>query len=113
MSFVLRAHYQHPGDDGINAHIPAYGTHIEQESMVHFFFHRCCCNVLGSQNVPPSTEAYISWNLFFYVLFITNNITDALSDLSWTVVLVQAEMCVENRTVSFFPTKHYIPGGGS
>ncbi len=25
------ARYQHPGDDGINAHNPAYGTHIEQE----------------------------------------------------------------------------------
>ncbi len=32
---------------------------------VHFFFfHRCCCNVLGSQNVHPSTEAYISRTLF-------------------------------------------------
>ncbi len=58
----MRARYQHPGDDGINAHIPAYGTRIEQELMVCplLFFHRCCCNVLGSQNAHSSTEAYIS-----------------------------------------------------
>ncbi len=29
-----------------------------------FFLNRCCCNVLGSQNVHPSTEAYISRTLF-------------------------------------------------
>ncbi len=34
----VHACYQHPGDDEINAHIPAYGTCIEQEWMVHFFF---------------------------------------------------------------------------
>jgi len=35
----VRAHHQHPGDDGINAHIPA-NTQIEQERMVCalFFF---------------------------------------------------------------------------
>ncbi len=33
----------------------------------------------------------------FFVLFITNNIADALSDLSWTTVLARAEPCVENR----------------
>ncbi len=31
----------------------------------------------------------------FYVLFITNHITDVLSDLSWTAVLARAEPCVE------------------
>ncbi len=62
----VRTHYQLPGDDGINAHIPAYDTRVEQEWMVCplFFFHRCCCNVLGSQNAHPSTQAYISWTLF-------------------------------------------------
>ncbi len=29
-------------------------------------------------------------------------ITDALSDLSWTAVLVRAELCVEKRTVQYF-----------
>ncbi len=62
----VHARYQHPGDDGINAHIPAYGTCIEQEWMVHFFFFFRCCNVLGSQNAHPSTEACISRTLFFF-----------------------------------------------
>ncbi len=39
----------------------------------------------------------------FYVLFITNNIADALSDLSWSAVLARADPCVENRTVRFIP----------
>ncbi len=38
----------------------------------------------------------------FNVLFITNHIADALSDLNWTVVLARAKPCVENRTVQFF-----------
>ncbi len=29
-----------------------------------FFSHRCCCNVLGSQNAHPSTETCISRTLF-------------------------------------------------
>ncbi len=55
-----------PGDDGINAHIPEF-TRIEQAWMVcpRFLLHRWCCNVLGSQNVHPSSEAYISRTLFF------------------------------------------------
>ncbi len=65
-----------------------------------FFFFRCC-NVLGSQNAHPSTEAYISRTLFFSVLFITNHTADALSDLSWTAVLALAEPSVENSTVRF------------
>ncbi len=28
------------------------------------FIHRCCCNVLGSQNAHPSTETYIGRTLF-------------------------------------------------
>ncbi len=44
-----------------------------------------------------------------YVLFITKNIADALSDLSWTVVLARAEACEKNRTVCFFPTNSSIP----
>ncbi len=53
----------HPGDDGINAHIPAY-THWTWVNDVNFFFHCCCCNVWGSQNAHPSTETYISRTLF-------------------------------------------------
>ncbi len=45
----------------------------------------------------------------FYVLFITNHITDALSDLSWTAVLARTEPCVENRTVRFFSVSHSTP----
>ncbi len=61
-----RACYQHPGDAGINAHIPEY-TCIERVNGLSTFyiFHRCCCNLLGSQNAHPSTEAYISHTLFF------------------------------------------------
>ncbi len=63
---TVRTRHQHPGDDGINAHIPYTG--IEQEWMVCprfcFFPHRCCCNVLRSQNAHPSTETYISRTLF-------------------------------------------------
>ncbi len=38
----------------------------KSECFVHFVFsfHRCCCNVLGSQNEHPSTETYISLTLF-------------------------------------------------
>ncbi len=43
------------------------------------------------------------------MLFITNNIADALSDLSWTTVLACAEPCVENRTIRFFYAKRSIP----
>ncbi len=43
----------------------------------------------------------------FYVLFITNHIVDALSDLSWTAVLARAEPCAENRTVWFFSRKPF------
>ncbi len=75
-----------------------------------FFFHRCCCNVLGSQNAHPSTEAYISQTLvFFYMLFITNHIADALSDLSWTTVLACAEPFVKNCTVRFFSANRSTP----
>ncbi len=42
------------------------------------------------------------------VLFITNHITDALSDLSWTAVLARAEPCVKNRTVQFSTPNVYI-----
>ncbi len=96
VSPVLVRH-QHPGDDGLNAHIPAHGTRTEQEWMV--------CPLLGSQNAHPSTEAYIS--CLFQVLFITNHIADALSDLSWT--LARAEPCVENRTVWVFSANRVTP----
>ncbi len=39
------------------------------------------------------------------VIYIKPYITDvyhALSDLSWTAVLVRAELCVEKRTVQYF-----------
>ncbi len=105
-----RARYQHPGDDGINAHNPAYGTRIEQKWMVcPLFFHRCYCNVLGSQNAHPLTETYISRTLFVFYLFITNHITDVLSDLSWTAVLACAEPCVVNRSVRFFSANRATP----
>ncbi len=45
----------------------------------------------------------------FYVSFITNHITDALSDLNWTVVLARAEPCVENRSVRFFSANRATP----
>ncbi len=45
----------------------------------------------------------------FYVLFITNNIADALSGLSWTAVLARAEPCVENRMFFFFFGNRSIP----
>ncbi len=44
---------------------------------------------------------------FFYVLFITNHIADALSNLSWTTVLARAEPCVENRTFPVFFRKPF------
>ncbi len=47
--------------------------------------------------------------LFYVLLFITNHITDALSDVSWTTVLVRAELCVENGTVRFFIKNRYTP----
>ncbi len=43
------------------------------------------------------------------MLFITNHITDALSDLSWTAVLVRAEPCVENRSVRVFSANCATP----
>ncbi len=45
----------------------------------------------------------------FYVLFITNHIADALSDLSWTTVLACAEPCVENHMVRFFSANRSTP----
>ncbi len=45
----------------------------------------------------------------FHVLFITNHIADALSDLSWTAVLAHAEPCVENPDVFFFSANHATP----
>ncbi len=42
------------------------------------------------------------------VLFITNHITDALSDLSWTAVLARAEPCVKNRMFQFPTPNVYI-----
>ncbi len=37
---------------------------------------------------------------FFLGLFITNHITDALSDLNWAAVLARPEPCVKNRFLS-------------
>ncbi len=45
----------------------------------------------------------------FHVLFITNHIADALSDLSWTTVLAHAEPCVKNRTVRVFYANRATP----
>ncbi len=45
----------------------------------------------------------------FYVLFITNNIADALSGLSWTAFLARAKPCVENRMFFVFFTNRSIP----
>ncbi len=63
----MRTHHQHPGDDGINAHIPA-NTRIEQERMVCAFFFPFIAVVvvivvLGSKNAHPTTEAYINRTL--------------------------------------------------
>ncbi len=86
----------------MTAHIPAYGIRIEQEWMVCPWFFVIAVVILQSQNVHPSTGAYIAEPCLFYVLlFITNYITAALSDLNWTEVLARAEQCVENHTVRF------------
>ncbi len=83
----------------------------KSEWFVHFFFsfHSCYCNVLGSQNAHPLKETYISRTLFVYMLFITNHITHALSDLRWSAVLARAEPCVENSSVRFFSANRAIP----
>ncbi len=41
-----------------------YGYICNLRRLSTFFFHRCCCNVLGIQNAHPSTEAYVSRTLF-------------------------------------------------
>lgn len=43
------------------------------------------------------------------LLFITSHITDALSDLSPTVVQVLVEPWVENGTIRFFTENRYTP----
>ncbi len=45
----------------------------------------------------------------FHVLFITNHIADALSDLSWSAVLARVEPCVKNRTVRVFYMNRAAP----
>ncbi len=63
-----RARYQHPGDDGINDSSYSSIRHSHWTRMnglsTFLFFHRCYCNVLGSQNAHPLTETYISRTLF-------------------------------------------------
>ncbi len=41
-------------------------------------------------------------DFFFYVLFITNHIADALSDLSWTALLACAKPCEPYVYIFFF-----------
>jgi len=71
-------------------HMQAYGTRIEQSlqreivlSKSDPFFYNHCCNVLGNQNVYPSTETCISrtLSLFYALLFSINHIIDASLDL--------------------------------
>ncbi len=94
----VRARYQHPGDDGINAHIPAYGTRIEQELMVcHFFFFIAVVVMYWeARNAHSSTEAYISRVIY------NKPYCRCVVRFKLNRVLARAEPCVENRTVRFF-----------
>ncbi len=86
------ARYQHPGDDGINAHILAY-THIKQEWMVCplFFSFIVVVVMYWEARMRIHQQKHIlAEPCSFHVLFITNHIADALSDLSWIAVLGRA-----------------------
>ncbi len=66
--------YQHPGDDGINAHIPAYGTRIEQEWMVSpLFFFITVVVMYWEARMRIHQQKHTLEKPFFYVLFITNH----------------------------------------
>ncbi len=110
VSSVLKRH-QHLGDDGINAHILAY-TRMEQEWMVcPLFFIPVVVMYWEARMRFHKQKHTLAEPCLFHVLFITNHIADALSDLSWTVVLARAEPCVENRTVQFFSANRATPSG--
>ncbi len=70
----VRGRYQHLGDDGINAHIPAF-TRIEQGIAVVVM----CWEARMRIHQQKHTLAEPS---LFHVLFITNHIANALSYLS-------------------------------
>ncbi len=68
----------HVGHDGINAHIPA-NTRIEQVNGLSTFFVVMYWEARMRIHQQKHTLAKPG---LFYVLFITNHIADALSDLS-------------------------------
>ncbi len=94
-----------PGDDGINAHIPAY-TRIEQEWMVcpliFFSFIDVVVMYWEDRMCFHQQKHTLAEPCLFHVLFITNHIADALSDLSWTAVLARADLCGEPDGSFFF-----------
>ncbi len=74
----------------------------KSEWFVHFFFIAVVVMYWETRMRFHQQKQTLDEPCLFYVLFITNHIIDALSDLSWTAVLVRAERCVENRTVRIF-----------
>ncbi len=68
----LSARYQHPGDDGINAHIPAY-IRIEQEWMVCPLFIAVVVMYWEARMRIHQQKHTLVQPCLFYVVFITNN----------------------------------------
>ncbi len=82
---------------------------IERVNGSSTFPHRCCCNVLGSQNVLHQHKHALAKPCLFYELFI-NNIADAFVRFKLNrAVLARAEPCVENRTVRVFSVNRSTP----
>ncbi len=80
----MLARHQHPGDDGINAHIPAY-TGIEQVNGLSTFFSFITVVVMyweARMRIHQQKHTLAEPCLFHVLYHRSNHIADVLSDLS-------------------------------